>query len=51
MAEVTISTLEYANLVRAEATLQIVQDIIAKEDDYANTKTLKIILGVTENEN
>lgn len=47
---VTISQLEYEMLIRANVTLEIVQDIIAKEDDYANITQLKTILGVTENE-
>lgn len=48
---VTIPQLEYENLIRADETLKIATELVQVEkDDYANIKSLKIVLGVTENE-
>lgn len=46
---VSISQLEYENLIRADEMLKVVTDLVqAEKDDYANIKPLKVVLGVAE---
>lgn len=48
MPLVTISQLEYENLVRADEALKIVTELLqAEKDSYASVKHLKVILGIT----
>ena len=49
LGTVTISKLEYENLIRADEALKIVTELVqAEKDDYTNIKHLKVVLGVAE---
>jgi len=47
MGEVTISTEEYAILLKTSARVEILEDYLNKEK-YTSTDTIKIILGIEE---
>lgn len=48
---VSISQLEYENLIRADEALKIVTELLqAEPGDYADIKSLKIVLGVANKE-
>lgn len=46
---ISLSQLEYENLVRADEALKIVTELLqAEKGDYANIKPLKIVVGITD---